>query len=118
MTLEIAVGYWKTRDGRKARVLCTDAPGLYLVVGYIFIDSLADHEEFKWAAGGSANACRSPSPSDLLGPWVEPKTAARDIWVWLWCNGNTTVAPYGSPRDPAIIGAKKVTVTVTEGVWE
>lgn len=40
---------WKTRDGRKVRVVCTDRPGLYPIIGYYVEGS--DYIE-AWLADG------------------------------------------------------------------
>lgn len=50
----------KTRDGRKVRILCTDAPGPYPVIGYVeYRDRWSDPHAWdrhgKWMNGGDAN---------------------------------------------------------------
>ncbi len=65
----ITVGYWETRDGRKARVLCTDAPGRCPVKGYI---ETAEGESgaMSWALNGE---WLSPSSTgaDLIRQWAD-----------------------------------------------
>jgi len=67
--VNITVGYWETKDGRKARVLCTDAPGRCPVKGYI---ETAEGESgsMSWALKGE---WLSPSNTgaDLIRPWID-----------------------------------------------
>ena len=65
--MKIEVGYWETRDGRKARVLCTDAPGAYPIVGYMIEGGEASPR--LWFADGSGVACGGKL--DLERPWID-----------------------------------------------
>lgn len=65
--MKITIGYWETRDGRKARVLCTDAPGDYPIVGYIVSGGKAD--PWLWFPDGSGLNCGGRL--DLERPWVD-----------------------------------------------
>lgn len=65
-------GYYKTRDGRKARVLCVDAPGNYPCVGYIVENG--NVATVSWLADGSF---RYYDGLDLIEPWTEPKPKKR-----------------------------------------
>lgn len=65
--MKIEVGYWETRDGRKARVLCTDAPGEYPVVGYVVSGGKAD--PWVWFPDGSGLNCGGRL--DLERPWID-----------------------------------------------
>lgn len=69
--MTITPGYYKTRDGRKARVLCVDAPGKYPCVGYIDQSSEV-RGHYSWALDGVYQSGNS-SASDLIEPWTEPK---------------------------------------------
>lgn len=52
---------YKTRDGRDVRILCTDAPGDYPVVG--LINNVLVH---SWTSNGAFNRDPSLGPSDLI----------------------------------------------------
>jgi hypothetical protein len=66
----ITVGYWETRDGRKARVLCTDAKFIYPCVGYIELDH-GDVKLVTWTLGGRFHGSDSDHNEDLIRPWVD-----------------------------------------------
>ncbi len=68
--MKIEVGYWETRDGRKARVLCTDAPGEWPVVGYIICGNNA--EPWVWFADGRGQ--KFGGELDLIRPWIDRPT--------------------------------------------
>ncbi len=68
--MKIEVGYWETRDGRKARVLCTDAPGEYPIVGYVVFEGKAD--PWVWFPDGSGLNCGGRL--DLERPWIDRPT--------------------------------------------
>lgn len=71
--MKIEPGFWKTRDGRKARVLCTDAPSLYPVRGYV-LSAIGDCYTESWKLDGAANS-EERDDRDLIEPWVDaPKT--------------------------------------------
>lgn len=97
----ITVGYWGTRDGRKARVLCTDAPGTHPVKGYIEIH--AGSCSAGWTANG-AWCLDQESDADLICQWVDRpvvdwsnerdwvKAIAQDMCgYWYRFNGIPTV---------------------------
>jgi hypothetical protein len=65
--VNITIGYWETRDGRKARVLCTDAPSSYPVVGYIMYEHGCSCS--NWTSSGSFS--NSMGQNDLIRPWVD-----------------------------------------------
>lgn len=65
--------YYKTRSGLKARVLCTDAPGDFPCVGYIYYPNESISRE--WSMNGKYLNSRKESPSDLISELIdEPKT--------------------------------------------
>lgn len=72
--MNITPGYYKTRDGRKARVLCTDAPGEYCVVGYVEYEKVSF--VCAWLPDGSA-PLRLEGRDDLIELWTEPKPKKR-----------------------------------------
>jgi len=81
--MEIKVGYYKTRDGRKARVICTDAPGGAPVVGYIIGETSSGYVNIrKWCVGGEYYSTGSKSDHDLIAEWVEP----LELWVNVYGN--------------------------------
>jgi hypothetical protein len=63
--------YYKTRDGHKARVLCTDYPtNDYVVYGYVYLDTGIKH--FHWQKNGRCYlTCEHEA--DLVAEWTEPK---------------------------------------------
>jgi len=65
--MTIAPGYYRTRGGHKARVLCTDAEGPYPIVGYICYKCGPAPCLWDWdSVAGSV-----PGPLDLIHPWVD-----------------------------------------------
>jgi len=71
--MEIKPGYYKTRDGRKARVLCVDAPGDFPCVGYVLEFDNLDISVKSWHKNGVFNSSQGTLKSDLIEPWTEPK---------------------------------------------
>lgn len=69
--MNITPGYWRTVNNRKARVLCTDAPGNYPVIGYIE-NAVGGSAPCSWNLGG-LNCINDYTPNDLTEPWDEPK---------------------------------------------
>lgn len=72
---------WKTKGGRSVRILCTDKPGRYPIVGY-FIDA-TDKIILHWTAAG-----RSMGSDDIRSDLIIPdgftvgatdKTEAGDL---------------------------------------
>lgn len=65
--------YYKTRSGLKARVLCTDAPGGFPCVGYIYYPDESISRE--WSMNGKYLNSGEESTSDLISECIdEPKT--------------------------------------------
>ncbi len=90
--MEIKPGYWRTRDGRKARVLCTDAPTgtSYAVVGYV--EDMGFHRvaiPAKWSLwDGHAYKYSDgivQGPDDLVAPWVDAPVVDWDA-LPKWAN--------------------------------
>ena len=70
--MKIKVGYWETRDGRKARVLCTDALSKWPVRGYVENNgqepsNISWKENGRWVGSNSSSA-------DLIRPWIDRPT--------------------------------------------
>ncbi len=60
--------YYKTRDGRKARVYVTDAENRdFPVHGFL------SGEQLMWTLEGTFYVSLDPSVRDLVSEWVEPK---------------------------------------------
>ncbi len=84
--MKIEIGYWRTRNGRKARVLCTDAPGAYPIVGYVeardmtmIISTTREwtnsglYSTMEWTNSGlyyRESICIG-SENDLIEPWID-----------------------------------------------
>jgi len=64
----IVTGYWETRNGRKARVLCVDAPGSHPVKGYV--EKAGGSCSQGWTADG-AICLTDEADEDLIRPWVD-----------------------------------------------
>ena len=69
MTYEFKIGTYKTRDGREARVLCTDAPGEWPIIGY-YIDSASAIGYYltAWMANGHSRGTDDDGIFDLMPP--------------------------------------------------
>lgn len=81
--MEIKVGkFYKTRDGKKARIYATD--------GYFPIHGAVKEElgwlSYKWDADGSFNCQSGESRYDIISEWEEPKPRLR-----AWIHGDGTV---------------------------
>lgn len=69
--MNITVGYWKTRGGGKARVLCTDATECQQPLhGYLVNASKITHFASWWPDGGES-LTGNVSFHDLISPWVD-----------------------------------------------
>lgn len=83
MTHKFTPGEYKTRDGRKAVVLCDDAPGDTPLKGYIVIDDGGDSFARGWTvSGGTWSFENFKSSMDLMPPVTEPEQVVR--WAYLW----------------------------------
>ena len=67
--MTITVGYWETRDGCRARVLCTDAPGEFPAKGYIE-NGKGESFVMAWTIDGKTFA-KGGAPSQLVRPWID-----------------------------------------------
>jgi hypothetical protein len=65
----------QTRDGRPVRILCTDAPGPFPVVGLINGEDLTG---FRWTPSGRSNYGPHESPEDLANV---PERFSFTRWV-------------------------------------
>ena len=104
----------QTRDGRPVRILCSDAPGDWCIVGLI------GEKVLSWQANGQYSTLRE-SQADLVN--VPPKPAEQTAEVILYrtakgrviltiANGTT----FGSSAKDRVLGRKTVTITEGEGM--
>jgi len=63
-------GFYKRRDGKKARVVCVDAPGDYPVI--VTIDPVGDTNCYSTTQFGVFKLGESNNEFDLIAPWTEP----------------------------------------------
>lgn len=120
--MKIEPGYYRCRDGRRACVLCVDAPdSRYPIVGYVLLQSDTGPVIIAktWTIEGRHIRDQEKGIEDLIEPWREPKTTTKEVWVWLWDTGAPMVC-FDAPPDKraGVIGARKVSVSVKEGEWE
>ena len=76
--------FYKTKGGRKVRIICIDGPGVYPIAGYI---TEPDDESLQcWTIEG--NFSRDSIIGNLLDlseEWTEPK---KKIKKWLWVDSS------------------------------
>jgi hypothetical protein len=94
-------GNYLTRDGRKAVVLCDDAPGHWPLIGYIRTRSNSDYLTWEWLANGKRHDRGDTGPEDLIPPVQEQGEVVR--WVTLWKDGDITVT-----EQPPVSGQRHV----------
>ena len=96
--MKIEVGkFYKTRDGRKARIYALDGLGRYHVHGAILkgdrwvVETWANTGVETWANTGEYYCSVVSSGSDLISEWKEPKPRFL-AWVgatgWLYFTSN------------------------------
>jgi hypothetical protein len=114
--MKIEPGYYRTRDGRKARVLCTDAPGRYPVIGYVEEGSSILCE--AWSASGEM-VVGAKVGGDLLAPWTQPKTVTVTPWAFMLGDGSIFLGQAPRGDFAGILGASRgQPITVVEGVFD
>ena len=82
-------GTYLTRDGRKAVVLCDDAPGNTPLKGYIVSERGNESAGNGWTTNGHMWPGGGSSSSDLLPPVPEQQEVVR--WVTLWKDDDITI---------------------------
>jgi hypothetical protein len=95
--MEIKPGFYKTRDGRKVRVLCVDAPGDFPVMGYYEIPNPTVHHYgmWNWRQNGTNNDF--DAYMDLVTPWREP--IRGEGWIDTYtCINNQGFFVYKNPE--------------------
>lgn len=114
--MNITPGYWRTVNNRKARVLCTDAPGNYPVIGYIESEG-GGATLYSWTLCGRMFVYDRHSndhhSSDLTEPWTEPKRVPcgpEDFppgscfkWQGIWADNVCCDIVYRGPAGIAVI---------------
>lgn len=104
---------WRTRDGRKLVIYCTDAPGDYPIHGRIEGSQLAK----SWRMDGCYSLC--VGPSDLISP---RKTVKVDFWVNVYEDGCNTFYRHKENADTEAleprIACKHIVMEVTEGEFD
>jgi hypothetical protein len=114
-------GFYRTRGGNKARIYATDGATYYPIHGAVLRDG--EWAAWTWTAEGrSSSRVGVFELSDIVGRWPQEKEV--EVWVWLCENGDTVTAckapgPGARTRSAdaydAVVGAVRLTGTVTEG---
>lgn len=74
MSNKFQVGdFWRTRDGRKARIICVDATKDYPIVALIINVSNENEAVMTYTRFG-CSFTYSSTPYDLIEPWTEPRS--------------------------------------------
>ncbi len=131
--MNITVGWWRTRDGRKARVLCTDAEDDFPCIGYVLHLGNEMARATQWSKDGRTLE-DIQTPEDLIEPWIDrpvidwskmPAWAEKvwwspawKMWVWTYAHNNVTQSPIpkafspppwtGKPEDSLVERPKEV----------
>ena len=71
----------QTRDGRPVRILCTDGPEPYPIVGYID----GNTQPSSWQKSGKYNQVRFATPTDLVNVPTQGV-----VWVNVYRDGGST----------------------------
>lgn len=82
--MKIEPGLYLTRDGRKARVLCVDAPGKQPVVGFTLITD-TEVSTGTWGLDGSWSETGNLASADLISPWIDSPVVDWDAMPG-WAN--------------------------------
>lgn len=82
-------GFYKTRDGRKARVICVDRKFQEKPIVALIADPKTGNEnvEFNYLKSGY-NRVGMQSYNDLVEEWVEP----REFWITIPDDGHSLCA--------------------------
>jgi hypothetical protein len=70
---------YRTRQGGKGVVLCTDAPGLWPLKGYVMAEGGEESNPFEWRTGGVEFSVEDERPNDLVSIWEEP--VSGEAWM-------------------------------------
>lgn len=105
---------YKTRDGRKARVICVDSKCTHLPIVALVESESAEEclyqfkSDGKWVALGESNI-------DLVAEWKEPLRVSGKV-EWLRVSGHAVPFDTGMDIDFASLIGKKGTMTFVEDV--
>jgi len=104
----------QTRDGRKVRLLCTDGPGEWPVIGIVE----GDNDTTSWRVDGSSFRDRARTSIDLINTPAAPRTFER--WFNVYRSGvgdgyNTRLEADGHVLTGRIACKR---VVFTEGEWD
>lgn len=107
--MKIKAGYYRTSDGRRARVFVDDAPGEMCCAGFIEDPKGGPNSLCAWRTDGWTDM----SSRALIGPWKDEISATVEVYVLLDQRG----AVYLSTTPPLtkMAGFKKLNVLVKEG---
>lgn len=97
-------GEYVTRDGRKAVVLCDDAPGGRPLIGYVDYDDAS--QPYAWAADGLSYMRNVITGHDLVAPETEPEQVVR--WATLYPSGTVHIAERPGPAPDSVARARVV----------
>jgi hypothetical protein len=107
-------GEYLTRDGRKAVVLCDDAPDDFSLVGYVHRPNGAGVIPETWKPDGRSGV--GPQDRDLLPPVQEQQEVVR--WVVLWNSGSASTADIPPPFDARPMMRACTRVVLTPGRFD
>lgn len=104
----------QTRDGRKARIICTDAKGKYPLVA--LVDTEENEMALNYLQNGKFFSDREHN-NDLVNI---PETKTVEFWVNVYNDGEVgnawrTKEDAIGCRDVGLFAVKKVTIEVKEG---
>ena len=103
----------RTRDGRPARIICTDVQGDYPILALV---TLAAGTEFPqtYLAGGHVAPAPHRHCHDLINIPPEPRRLEVTVYLYVDEWDNTLFAQVGAPDEGRIGSAR---VTLVEGEW-
>lgn len=116
MTYKFTPGEYLTRDGRKAVVLCDDAPGNHPIIGYIMDGKNAMAREWMQDGRFCANVSATARRDDLIAPVTEPEQVVR--LVTLYPDNLTRTTPKVEVGSPLGNPIARTRVVLTPGVFE
>ena len=116
MTYKITPGEYLTRDGRKAVVLCDDAPGEMSLIGYV-VQGKNGYPASWDNSGGRFQA--HTDPADLMPPVTEPEQVVRWVELYQDDNGNFWAKADKVTARPLYANiVARTRVVLTPGVFE
>lgn len=95
---------WKTRDGQKARIICVDVAGDDPLVALVLPHNYKRERIFRYDKNGNCISFSTPSSTDLIEPWTEPKLR-RLAYIHPLCGTVKLLEPQYGPSDGGFIRA-------------